>query len=256
MQNDTLTWIIIRPQHQTATWEAYCEQNGIKYQCLPLLDIKPFNPDLATFVDAVQKAHLIIITSANSIYRASKAVIEWLKSAEHKIVTMGQGTTDALLAHQISPYYTAPDGMTSELLMKQSAFDKHSIEGKSILLLSGARGRTYLKNTISARGALVTQIFLYERTRVKWSLTEKQRQLNGLMSQQKPLFLLTSQEALDALLEFVPIEHQHWLKEQPFLAISQRILNYAFTLGFQRVHNVDSMKIQNMYHFVQMCPEV
>ena len=247
MTANHLTWVITRARHQATQWVTYFKQRNINYKLFPVLQIESLDSvEQRTFEIQLLAADYIIITSANCVQFASSDVIKVLKAAQHKIVTMGQGTSQALLSQTIQPFYTATDGMTSEKLLTLPFFMVNTIANKNILILSGAGGRDYLEQNLTARQAAVKKIALYQRKPVAIPLAKRQLYFSELSSQ-TPIFIMTSQEAVDALVTLAPANHQQWLYSQYVIAISDRIRKYAQTRGFRQVLNANSSKIEKIH---------
>ena len=247
MTANHMTWIITRARHQATLWVDYFKRKNINYELFPVLQIESlYSVEKHTLGDQILSADYVIITSANCVHFAPSDLIETLKAAQHKIVTMGQGTSQALRSQNIQPFYTAADGMTSERLLTLPFFMANAIANKNILILSGAGGRDCLEKNLNARQAVATKIALYQRTPVGLPL-EKRQLYFGELSSQIPIFIMTSQEAIDALVSVVPDNHHLWLHSQYVITISDRISNYAQTRGFKQVMSANSIQIEKIH---------
>lgn len=242
------TLIITRPQKQSDPWFEYAMQHGIDYLSLPALEIKSLHTAWDIHQrEMLERADILIVTSANCIDSAPFSLLQQLREGSFKIVTLGQGTSNALKAHHIQAFLTAPDGTTSESLLALPFFEAEKLSSKNIIILSGQGGRHYLEETLSQRHARVHRIALYQRICPAGYPPET---LQAVQRCAKPIFIITSQEALTNIIKLFPETAHLWLKAQLFIFVSERILDYAKTLGFTQLWNVQSLAISKIHAFI------
>ncbi|MCS5709681.1 uroporphyrinogen-III synthase [Candidatus Berkiella cookevillensis] len=246
------TLIITRPKKQSEAWIDYLIQHHVDYLCFPTLEIKSLHTTWnAHQHEILAKADILIITSANCIHSASPALLQQLQQAAFKIVTLGQGTSNALKQHGIQPFLTAPDGTTSESLLALAFFQPEKMKNKRIVILSGQGGRRYLDENLQQRHAQVHRIALYQRV---CPLDDASETIEAIRRCSKPIFVITSQEALINIIQLFPEAALSWLKAQLFIVVSERILQYAKSLSFGKVWNVQSLAIDKIHALIEAEP--
>ncbi|MGE4348521.1 MAG: uroporphyrinogen-III synthase [Candidatus Berkiella sp.] len=243
------TLIITRPQKQSKAWIDYLIQHQVDYLCFPALEIKSLHTIWDEYqYEMLKKADILIITSPNCIYSAPPALLQQLQKNTFKIVTLGQGTSNALKQHGILPFLTAPDGTTSESLLALAFFQPEKMHNKKIVILSGQGGRRYLDENLQQRHAQVHRIALYQRI---CPVGDPSETIAAIQRCLRPIFVITSQEALINIIQLYPESALSWLKDQLFMVVSERILQYAKSLSFSKVWNVQSLEIDKIHAVIE-----
>lgn len=243
------TLIITRPQKQSDAWIDYLTQHQVDYLCLPALEIKSLHTIWDEYhYEMLKNADILIITSPNCIYSAPLRLLQQLQKNIFKIVTLGQGTSNALKQHGIMSFFTAPDGTTSESLLELAFFQPEKMNNKRIVILSGQGGRRYLDENLQQRHAQVHRIALYQRGCPAGDVSET---IGAIQRCSKPIFVITSQEALTNIIRLFPETTLPWLKSQLFIVVSDRILQYAKSLSFGKVWNVQSLVIEKIHALIE-----
>lgn len=240
----TFTWVITRPQPDANTWAEALISNGYSAIACPCINITPtiegdFNlNELSVINDA---AH-IIITSPNAVRFCPSHVLAILRKKQAHIMTMGQGTSSALIQHGIQPAYTAPKGATSEKVLDSDFLQANHVQNQQIVLLSGLAGRDVFEQKLAQRAARVKKIAVYQRS------CPKTCPIQGLHTDNNTryLFVFASQSALANLWQLSDRLQKTWLQQQKILVVSQRIATAAEALGFHQILNANTTHLPDM----------
>jgi len=218
--------VIMRPKHQSQSLFEQVETIA-KPHILPTLDIQPIKH---SFPEALKTAEMVIVSSANAVFNACEEIITFLQRHPIPIVSMGKGTTAALVERGIFVYFTAPPGSTSESLLEHPMLEK--VAEKQIILLGGEGGRSLLGEVLASRGAWVTHVNVYRQSKPIQPITDTlfQWQSTG----ERYCFVATSANILKNLIdmagEFLP-----WLQKQYIMVVGHRMASYAKENGFEYV---------------------
>lgn len=226
-----------RPKQQASSLaEAIEDAGGISIN-LPLLEIKPTeiiwkkNLDKLNNLDNI---HTAIFTSPNAVHTFFSNISSQIWPHEIKLFAIGKGTAKALIQHGL-PTPTCPKQPDSEHLLQLDALDTIQIQNKKIVLIKGQGGRTLINTTLTARGANVSILEVYQRSLPH----HNKKRLQTLWHEDAvEIILITSETALTHLFKlFEPFgEHAHaWLCSKPYIVISERLRKAAFERGIQTV---------------------
>lgn len=145
----------------------------------------------------------------------------------------GRGTAAALHRQGIETVFT-PIDETSEGLLDLPGLQAADVNGQQVLVVGAQGGRGLIQSTLKARGADVTERFIYTR--------EKRKIPEAILSQWRELrvkrpgaLLVSSSNALDALLESLNPEDREALLAMRVIASSARMQSHAAALGFAAV---------------------
>lgn len=144
-----------------------------------------------------------------------------------KVIAIGPGTREMLSHYCIVVNDMPVQHFSTEGLLELSILKK--IADKRIVLFCGEGGRTELAEKLRRRGAQVTFAYVYCRRCPRLNLQE---QLTDWQKQGIDLVVGTSAESLYNLLEMVGESGAHWLKQLPWLVVSERLADLIKTLGF------------------------
>ena len=222
MSTGTLTGLpvlVTRPAHQSAPLLGMLEAAGAIAHSLPLLAIAaPQDPAAArAALRSHSDADLWIFTSANAVEGAVSLHAEgW----PNRLLALGQGSTRALARHGHAA--TAPEGGRSEDLLQWPELT--AVQNQRLLIVTGEGGRRLLGDSLAARGATVTHACCYRRERVAHAPAAVAQALAD-----SEVLLLTSGEALEALLALAPVEK---LAALALLLPSPRVAAAARAAGF------------------------
>ena len=224
--------LVTRPKEQAEVLAQQIKALGGQSWVMPMMKIEPYpeSQEIRSKVLQLDQYHKVIVISHHAarlgmehieIYWPQMPVgVDWY--------AIGEKTRKTLADYEVVS--ACPDqALDSEVLL--SLPDFQSVAGEKILLLKGKGGRELLKDSLTAAGAQVDELELYQRQRPDYS----SKQLNGLITTHDINVILTSSgEVLANTAHFLPpslCEHCH------VIVPSERVGELARNMGFTRVHN-------------------
>lgn len=152
---------LTRPRHQAQAWAQGLAQAGAHVEVEPLLDIvPPVDADAACAALArAEQADIIIATSPNAVRFAWHLRPHF--APQGVLCAVGEASAAALTQAAGRAVQVPQRGDTSETLLAMPVLAR--VHGQRIALLSGVGGRRRLFDTLSARGARVEKVALYQR---------------------------------------------------------------------------------------------
>ena len=181
-------------------------------------------------LSAARNAALLIFVSANAVQYAFPLLPEQLP-LDIDIAAVGSATARALSAVGLDPTLV-PERMDSEgLLALPKLLD---VTGKSVVILRGNGGRELLHDTLSERGAGVTEVEVYRR-----ELPKRTAGTDNLLrnwSQLVSVVTASSQAILDNLFTLLGDDGIQRLRETPLVVVSQRVAEHAVERGCEIVY--------------------
>ncbi len=190
-------------------------------------------------IKALQPLDRLIFVSRSSVHYALPIIRSiWKEIPPFIWCAVGPGTVEALASFQVSavvaPY--APP-YESESLLALRELQQDIIEGQRMIIFKGNDGRALLKEELTARGALVQSLQVYQRCLPKVDMEEKWIQWQKTSID---MIVCTSTEGMNNLLSLVQRIKVNgsavkWLKSIPIIVISKRMVEAANILGFQAI---------------------
>lgn len=220
------TILVTRPAHQAKTLCYRLRDKGAKAILFPTLGIESTSqPDqLKRAIARLAQCEIVIFLSANAVHRALPLWPEKKPSAT--IIAIGPGTHRALQQYGLSTN-AMPEQYSSEGLLELPLLK--TIKGQSITVFSGENPRPLLTETLTERGATITEAFCYRRTCPHYS----QREIEEQCAQTIDVILSTSSESLQNLCKLFSSEKQRsWLHATRLLVISPKMADFARREGF------------------------
>lgn len=227
--------IVTRPQAQAQELVQCLAALGAEVLQIPGVEIWPLPDSWAVrqqFQNLDTYQH-VIFTSVNAVHFGMQWIDrywpQWPQAL--RCYSVGPGTAKALTAQHIESFL--PTRFSSEGLLELAAL--MSVNEARVLIVKGQGGRSLLKETLEARGALVDCVELYQRVCPKPDAAAV-RQLVMWLGQGRPVFLvLSSIEIMENLKAQLP---SCWneLKQCVVLAVSERVAQEVRQEGFQYVH--------------------
>jgi len=211
------TLIITRPLQQSQALQVELEQRHFKTLSFPLISVTPLASKMP--IDSADK---VIAISPNAVRFAEKLLLNLPRQKAEKLLAtplLAIGESSALTAR--SHGWKHVDYSTfanSEALLTHPALN--NVAGQRIMLLCGEGGRDTIQTALQAKGASVVRWEVYQRH--PKLLTEQQRAILA-KSEQPVYWIVSSQVAIDALVDST---------DQKLIVTSERLANYAQTLGF------------------------
>jgi len=210
-----LNILVTRPKPQG---EILCEKiraqlgNAIYF---PMIDIIPLTPSDKLSMDY----DWFIFTSMHAVYHGAK----WIQPFA-QIAAIGMGTLMVLREMKYFVHAYPKTDWRSEGLLALPEFAV--VKGKKIAIIQGEGGRSLLEETLSARGAILTKIIVYQR-----HIPSGFPQLNF---SEIDVIIATSGEILQNLKTMFTQVWQN-LYQIPVVVISARLMNVAQQLGFKKI---------------------
>ena len=245
MPNDLhdLCILVTRPKPQGEELCMRIAELGGKPIYLPTIEIVPIQEDelFRRHMKSVSQYDWLIFTSPQAVFHS----VAWIPQQNKiKLAAIGEGTKNALLAAGFADITYSLDEWTSEGLLKLPVFN--AISGKKIMLVKGAGGREVLRDTLMARGAIVTEWVVYRRILPNITVDP------GLFHQQKiDIIISTSGESIRNLIKLVSALYHPREGDDPsqidsrlrgndifeisIVVISSRLVQLARELGFKKV---------------------
>jgi len=223
-----------RPKQQASSLAQAIEDAGGVAINLPLLEIKPtdtiWKKNLVK-LNNLDNIHTAIFTSPNAVHAFFASISPQIWPHKVKLFAIGQGTAQALIQHGL-PAPTCPKQPNSEHLLMLDALHTIPIQNKKILLIKGQGGRTLISTELTARGADVSILDVYQRALPQHN---KKRIQTLWYEDAVDIILITSETALIYLFELFG-EHAHaWLCSKPYVVISERLRKAAYARGIRTV---------------------
>lgn len=228
-----LNVMVTRPRPQG---EILCEQiraAGGHAVYFPTIEIQP-PENVAAFTEAIAKLNQydwVVFVSPQAVYQSVQAIQKYWPTfpLNVKVAALGGGTADALRQANLPVDAWPADDWRSEGLLDDASFQQ--LAGKKIALISGESGREFLAETLTVRGAQLTNIIAYRRTLPQVAVSEYIRllQAHGI-----DIILCTSGEILHnlkVLLEAAWADLSHI----PVVVVSERMQMLAKQLEFETV---------------------
>ena len=222
--------LVTRPARQAQPLCKLIEQHGGIAISFPTLAIVP-PTDVAPALRCFAHWHaysLAIFTSVNAVEQALPLLAQFGSfPAGLEIAAIGQATAQALAQHGIPQCIYPEQGFTSEDLLALPRFQ--CIAGQRILLVRGCGGRTWLAETLTARGAQVDCAEVYQR--IQPPLFDKRALLESWAQGAVGAVIATSVESLENLFAMLGTAGQPYLRNTPLIVVSARIQQHAAQQG-------------------------
>lgn len=233
MENKLLqhrTILITRPKHQAQPLIDLIRAFGGNTILLPVLEIESLAHTHAfkRAIDLNPQPDIAIFTSANAV---EPALSYWQPAPATLTIAIGPGTQNALRQHQINVNAMPREYSSAGILqLPQLA----TLNQKSIQIYCGENPKPDLKAMLSARGALVHEVFCYRR--IKPLLTPQALALiEGATIDE---IVLTSRESLENFVSLLPTSRYTSLYASNVVVIHPDQAILAKTLGFTGEINV------------------
>ncbi|MEP5764132.1 MAG: uroporphyrinogen-III synthase [Halieaceae bacterium] len=242
--------LVTRPAGQGQALAQSLQQMGCRPVCCPMLEIVPIaRPDAAqrAMLSGLAEYSHIIFVSANAVAQGMGWIEEiWPQPPSGpNWYTIGSGSAAALALHGIESIRPEQDLSSEGLLaMPQLA----SVADQRILIVRGEGGRTLLRETLSARGALVHELAAYRRCPPQLATGE----LAALIGENDcRLILVSSGEGLHNMVSLLSDLELAAVRELGLVVPGPRVAKQADRLGFSRVSQAANATDDAMIDAVQ-----
>jgi uroporphyrinogen-III synthase len=149
--------------------------------------------------------------------------------AQGMVIAVGQGTARALRRHGIDAQIPA-ERQASEGVLQLPAMQQ--LQGKHVALITAPGGRGLLQEQITARGASLREVHVYNRGAPRLNRRHIDAVLQLLPS---ACVLLSSGEAMQHLMERLPEAAWQRLCHAATIVSSERLAEQALSTGFKHV---------------------
>ena len=225
---DGVTVVVTRPRAQAAPFAALIAGAGGTPLLLPMLEIEPIELGPGERERLAPDAHdWTIYTSANAVLHSLRQLPRPVRS---RVAAIGRATARALAEQGIAVDAVPADASESEGLLALAPFAVMS--GRRVLIVTGAGGRTLLREELARRGAEVLTAVVYRRTR---ALPEPATldELASRCAQGRVAVAATSAAILGSLLDTVSDARIPQLREAALLLPGERAAAAARALGWR-----------------------
>lgn len=225
------TVLSLRPRGQHGSLRAAAGRHGARLLALSPFMIEPMaDQSHRKALKQALAADFTIWTSPNAVRAA--AVLQSLQARPGQAwLAVGSGTQRALQRAGIAA--SAPSRMDSEGLLAMPALQ--GVRARSIGLVTAPGGRELLAPVLAERGAQVIRADVYARRSIAFRTRALTALDAALALPHRILLVLSSQDALKALLAERPLVSHRALADIKVVAASQRLADIASRAGFQCV---------------------
>jgi uroporphyrinogen-III synthase len=153
---------VTRPAGQAGGLAALIREAGGEPLELPVMEIRDL-ADLAPFhavAGRLESFNCAIFVSRNAVRKAF-ALLGRPWPAHLRVATVGAGSREELAAQGFTDVIAPANQFDSEALLALPEFS--DVAGRRIVIFRGEGGRTYLAETLAARGAVVEHAACYRR---------------------------------------------------------------------------------------------
>ncbi|MDX1633204.1 MAG: uroporphyrinogen-III synthase [Marinobacter sp.] len=221
--------LVCRPEPEAGRLAAYLEACGAEVRVLPLIERVDL-PETAADRTLIQNLDLfqhVIAVSPYAAGRLLERIDTWWPQFPVGLNWYGVGASTAAVfaAAGLTPQ-APPDGFTSEHLLALPGL--HAPAGEKVLLARGERGRELVRDSLNRRGAVVSELILYDRRRPSWSESDLRDHLGDF---DPHAIVALSGETLNNLMALGE-NSDHNLKQRLLVVPANRVAQQARASGF------------------------
>lgn len=226
--------LVTRPEPNGETLCHLLNQQGFATLYAPLFSIDKGSDlnRLPQQLQNLQSGDYVFAVSKNAIRYADQVLrnvgLHWRNDLHY--FTVGRRSAEYLTAVTESAVnYPYPDENSEGLLTLPQM---QELSGKQILILRGNGGRELFRQQASARGAKVEVLECYQRIVKEY---DNIQQISVWKRAGINTIVVTSNEILRYLVEFVAKNDHNWLTHCHLITVSPRITQLAKTYGWQKI---------------------
>jgi uroporphyrinogen-III synthase len=222
---------VTRPRGQSARLCELVRGSGGEVLEFPLLEILPARDEAAAraLLGRVAEHDFCIFISRSAVRHALRLCPGFgARLGSCRVLAVGAGTAAELAAAGIDaqcgpgPAFSAADLLTIPTLLEEA------VRGRAVLIARGEGGGAMLGATLAARGARVCHVDVYRR-----AVPAPDPAAGLLWRRSAPdVIVVTSAEAVRALLALTPPAHHTALLGTALIVISRRVRDAARAAGF------------------------
>ena len=225
---------VTRPVRQAAGLCALiAARQGVAVK-MPALAILPAREGLSLPVLArrLQESDIVVFISRNAVVYAQALFPQLGAMLRGKTVCAAGRATGATLADLGAAGALKAGAGGAEALLQLPALSGARVAGKRVLIARGRGGRERLRDGLTARGAEVAYLEVYQRAKPAVSQAVMER---AWRDETPDAVVVTSLAGLNNLIEMTPASEQTRLRETALIVMSERIERQAMEQGFSRV---------------------
>ncbi len=248
--------LITRPKTQNAELMKAVSQCGDNPIALPLLNITPIDVDAIQWeIESINQclsgiAHIdcFIFISTNAV----DGFFYWLEKNEVALpdglpfLAIGAATQKRLERRGIIAQRSVGSASNSEALLQLPLLK--NAKNKQIVIVRGQGGREHLKQQLENRGAEVTYLEVYKRSRIDYPVGT----LSKLLYSKLDFTLLSSGETIQQLLHQAMMENiSDEILSTPVIVPGTRLYQFAKDQGFTQVLQAENASVQAILHVIK-----
>ena len=224
--------LLTRPISQVGNLQSLLEYSDLDYVLFPAIEINKISAETPK-----QLYDVVVFVSVNAVIYAREYFNSAIKEST-KIFAVGSATAKSLSDNGLIVDAFPENEASSESLLAMPEF---SLTDKKILIVRGRGGSEVLKNEL-IKNNIVDYLEVYERTPCDVSSLHIES-LERFMSNSAGIVMANSIESLRNIYQLISNIRQYHLEEilqRPIVVLSNRIKEYAKTLGFININVVKS----------------
>jgi uroporphyrinogen-III synthase len=209
--------LVTRPRTQANELVNAIEAQGGHAFCFPVIEIAPFDTNIVDKqAAALETPDIVIFVSRNAVEYGIRY------TGGGQIAAIGPATAKAVKAAGRIVDIQPASGYDSEHLLSEPAL--RDVAGKQVRIIRGTTGRELLAEELTARGALVDYLSVYERRRPKIG-SETLAELESRWRQGHiNVVTIMSVQSLANLVELLPTWCAEQLELTPLVTPAGRVL--------------------------------
>lgn len=212
--------LVTRPRAQAAELIAAIENEGGTVLCFPVIEVVPRDENvIKAAVASLPNADTVIFVSRNAVEYG----LQYVGNA--KIAAIGPSTAAAISAAGHHVDLCPREGYDSESLLEETAL--RDVSGQQILIIRGDGGRELLSETLTARGATVNYLCVYDRQLPTTSRKMIAEVEAGWRDGDISVITVMSVQTLDNLLTLLPDWCVARLQDMPLVTPAARVIKEA-----------------------------
>ncbi|MCD6039790.1 MAG: hemD [Gammaproteobacteria bacterium] len=228
-----LSVMVTRPAPQGEILCAQIRAAGGRPIYFPTIEIRPPQDLMALThgIATLDQYDWVIFVSPQAVYQSMHIIREYWPQfpRDVRVAALGGGTAEALRqAHLPVDAYPAED-WRSEGLLDDVSFQ--ALAGKKVALICGESGREFLAETLTVRGAHLTNIVAYRRCLPQAEVSEP---IGLVRAHNIDIILCTSGEILHNLKILLKAVWAD-LRSIPVVVVSERLQMLAKQLEFEKI---------------------
>ena len=224
--------LLTRPLAQSNNLQSLLDEASLEYVLFPAIEINKINS-----ITPNQLYDVVVFVSVNAVIY-SKEYLNFAIKESTQIFAVGSTTARCISDNGLRVDGFPENEASSENLLAMPEF---SLTDKKILIVRGKGGSEVLRNELSKEN-VVDYLEVYERDPCEVSPLHIES-LERFMSNSAGIVMANSIESLRNIYQLISNIRQYHLEEilqRPIVVLSNRIKEYAKTLGFININVVKS----------------